>query len=562
MRGRKLAAIDEIVAIVSPDSEPVTDQLEHWTANHGLELSTVTVGDTIDLEGNHRLGILGLTIGGDGTFLEGIKEFAPRNVPMLGINTGTLAFLARVDPAKLNDALTEILQGRATIEERLQFSIEGPDIDTMGINDVVLQTPPRDTPVERKITKLEVFADGEYVGEYDGTGVAIATPTGSTGLSLSANGPVHDPRDNSTLQIVPLHTHKMGVRPLVVSSETTIDIVLRQPAELLVDGGRYHAQLSEDARVRITGADCTAEVVRTTYDEDFYAAISDRLGWGIRSPESSVSPELFESATDTTNASHQQALDVAAEAVKSVGEPLRELHGRTESVAYKTDAADVVTEADYVSENIITTALEQEFPTHSIRSEEAVQIDRDSSFTWLVDPLDGTGNYANGNPNYCVSVALLEEGEPVVGVVYAPETDELWTAYKGGTARRDGQPITTTDRPAIPESMLISGYDPDGTFLTHFYQDARGVRRLGAAALHLCYLASGSADAIWEYDTYPWDVAAGIVIAEAAGATLTDTDGNPFSLPGTDERSPLLGTNGPLHDAMLDQLDRNHRLSQ
>lgn len=562
MRGRRLAAIGEIVAIVSPDSGAATDRLRNWSTDHGLDLSTVDVGDPIDLEGNHRMGLLGVTIGGDGTFLEGIKQFAPRNIPMFGINTGALAFLARVEPAELDEALTEIVQGRATIEERLQFSVAGPGIDATGINDVILQNPPLDTPVERKITKLDVFADGEYVGEYDGTGVAIATPTGSTGLSLSANGPIHNPQDNSTLQIVPLHTHKMGVRPLVVDNETTIDVVVRQTADLLVDGGRHHVHLSEGDSVRITGADSSAEVVRTSYDDDFYTAISELLGWGVRGPETRSTSPRIETGEPETDEDREHALRVATEAVKSVGEPLRELHGRTESVTYKTDAADIVTEADYISENVITTALEQEFPTHNILSEEAIQINRDSAYTWLIDPLDGTGNYANGNPNYCVSVALLDEDEPVVGVVYAPETDELWTACKGGTARRDGQPITKTDRSAIPESMLMSGYDPDGTFLTHFYQDARGVRRLGAAALHLCYLASGSADAIWEHDTYPWDVAAGIVIAEAAGATLTDTVGEPFTLAGMDERSPLIGTNGALHETMLDQLGRNDRLSQ
>jgi myo-inositol-1(or 4)-monophosphatase len=119
-----------------------------------------------------------------------------------------------------------------------------------------------------------------------------------------------------------------------------------------------------------------------------------------------------------------------------------------------------------------------------------------------------------------------------------------------------------TDRDELAESMFMSGYDPDGAFLTHFYQDARGVRRLGSAALHLCYLASGSADAVWEYDTYPWDVAAGMVIAEAAGATITDTRGNRFELPGEEQRSPMIGTNGHIHDEVIQKLNDNTRLSE
>lgn len=561
MRGRRLAAITDIVAIVSPGSEETTDRLRQWVSDEGLELTVVTVGDGIDLDGNQRIGTLGITIGGDGTFLEGIKEFSPRNIPVLGINTGTLAFLARVEPREFEEALTEVVQGRATVDSRLQFRVEGAGVDATGINEVVLQNPPLEDPVERKITKLDVFANGEYVGEYDGTGLAIATPTGSTGISLSAQGPIHNPQNNSTLQIVPLHTHKMGVRPLVVSDDTTIDVVARQAADLLVDGGREHVQLAPEDSVRITTADSSAEIVRTSYDDGFYTAISEMLGWGVREGEGKHPPPHVEGSDHSPAGELEHALRVATEAVKSVGEPLRELHGRIESVTYKTDDADLVTEADYVSENIITTALEQEFPTHNIRSEEDVQIDRGGTFTWLIDPLDGTGNYANGNPNYCVSVALLREGDPVVGVVYAPENDELWTAIEGGKAYRDGRPISTTARATISESMLMSGYDPDGTFLTHFYQDARGVRRLGAAALHLCYLASGSADAIWEYDTYPWDVAAGLVIADAAGATLTNADGKPYTLGGTGERSPLVGTNSELHASILEQLGRNDRLS-
>ncbi|RBI58545.1 inositol monophosphatase [halophilic archaeon] len=562
MRGRRLATIEQIVAIVSPDSEQAVERLEHWTTENGLKLSTIDVGESIDTKWDESMETLGMTIGGDGTFLEGIKEFAPRNIPLLGINTGTLAFLVRVDLTNLEQALEEVIQGRSTIDHRQQFHVDGPDLDVTGINDVMIQNPAPDNPVERKITKLDVYADDEYVGEYDGTGLAISTPTGSTGVSLSANGPIHNPKNNSSLQIVPLHTHKMGVRPLVVSNDTTIDVIVKETADLLVDGGRHHIQLEPDAMARITGADATADVVRTSYDDDFYTAISELLGWGARGEEAKQLPRNIDTTDNTADDELEHALEVATEAVRSVREPLRELHGRVESVTVKSDKSDIVTEADYLSENIITTAIENEFPAHNIRSEENVHIDSGSEFTWLLDPLDGTGNYANGNPNYCVSVGLLREDEPVVGVVYAPENDELWTAIKGETAYRDGQPITTTDRSDIAESMLMSGYDPNGDFLTHFYQDARGVRRLGSAALHLCYLASGSADAVWEYDTYPWDVAAGLVIAETAGAKVTNTEREPFELTGEGERSPLIGTNQYIHDDLLERLNHNDRLAK
>jgi myo-inositol-1(or 4)-monophosphatase len=560
MRARRLASVEQIVAIASPDSAETVDRLKNWADENGLGITVVDVGDDIEGHWKENAETLGITIGGDGTFLEGIKQFAPRNIPLLGINTGTLAFLVRVDVDDMEEALAETIQGRANIDKRQQFHVQSGDLDVTGINDVMIQNSSPDDPVERKVTKLDVFADGEYVGEYDGSGLAVSTPTGSTGISLSADGPIHNPKNNSSLQIVPLHTHKMGVRPLVVSDETKIDVVAKETSELLVDGGRHHTTLQPDDTIRITGANDAAYVVRTSRDDDFYTAISELLGWGARDGESKQPPKQT-SISDNSEGELSHALEVAKEAVKSVREPLRELHGRVESVTYKTDKSDIVTEADYLSENIITTALENEFPAHNIRSEEDTHTDRGGEFTWLIDPLDGTGNYANGNPNYCVSVALLRDEEPVVGVVYAPETDELWTAIKGEDAYRNGEPISTTDRTDIEESMVMSGYDPDGSFLSHFYEDVRGVRRLGSAALHLCYLASGSADATWEFDTYPWDVAAGVVIAEAAGAKITDTAGESFKMAGDSDRSPLIATNQHIHEDVLQRITANERLT-
>ena len=562
MRGRRLATTEHIIAIVSPGSEDTVDRLEQWTAENGIEVSTVDVGDEIETEFDRDAETLGMTVGGDGTFLEGIKQFAPRGIPLLGINTGTLAFLVRVDSEDIEEALTETIQGRSDIARRQQLHVSGPDLDATGINDVMVQHPMPEDVFERKITKLDAFADGEYVGEYDGTGLAVATPTGSTGVSLSSGGPVQNPENHSSLQIVPLQTHKMGVRPLIISNDTKVDVVAKEAADVLVDGGRHYIPLEEGESVRITGAETSANIVRTSYDDDFYTAISELLGWGARGSAGKELPDHIQSTGIGEETELEHALRVASEAVKSVQEPLKELHGRVESVTVKTDKSDIVTEADYLSENIITTALENEFPAHGIRSEEDTYVEGGSAYTWLLDPLDGTGNYANGNPNYSVSIGLLEDGEPVLGVVYAPETDELWTAIKGEQAMRNGQPIGVTSRDDLAESMFMSGYDPDGTFLTHFYQDARGVRRLGSAALHLCYLASGSADAVWEFDTYPWDVAAGMVIAEAAGATITDTRGNRFELPGEEERSPMIGTNGTIHDDVVQKLNDNSRLSE
>ena len=558
MNGRRLATLETLIAVVSPAEQSLeaVERLESWTTENGLRLETVPVGQDIDDVYLSSEETLGITIGGDGTFLEGIQQFEPHNIPILGINTGTLAFLVRVDVDDLEETLTEVVQGRATIDHRQQLSVRADSLEVTGINDVIVQHVQPEDPVERKITRVEVFADEEYVGEYDGTGLAIATPTGSTGISLSANGPIHHPTNNSTLEIVPLHTHKMGIRPVIVSAETTIRLVATDEAELLVDGGRHQTRLDADGVVTITGANRSANVVRTSYDDEFFTAISELLGWGARDVEGKSLPPGVEDRHEP-EALVDRALCLAKEAARSVRNPLRDLHGRVESETFKTDKTDLITEADRLSENIITTAIENEYPAHSIRTEEGVYVETGSEYTWLIDPLDGTGNYANGNPNYAVSIGLLKREVPVVGVVYAPETDELWSAIAGRGATKNGRPISTTTRDRLDESMLMSGYDPDGGFLTHFYQETRGVRRLGSAALHLSYLASGSADATWEYDTFPWDVAAGVLIAREAGATVTDSGGEPYRVAAEEGRQELVGSNGHIHEAIMERLQQN-----
>ncbi len=556
MHGRTLATTEEILAVVSPDSDDVDDELATWAADRDLGYESVQVGEDVGHVHDPEATTLGVAVGGDGTFLEAVKQFAPRDVPVLGINTGTLAFLTRVSPADMDEALTEVIRGRAQVAQRQQFHASVAEkLDAVGINDVIVQAQPPEDPTDRKICRLHAYVDGEYVGQYDGNGLIVSTPTGSTGISLSANGPIHYPEDNFTMQIVPLDTHRMGARPVVVGADSEITIVPEGEVELLVDGGRGHATLTGDDEVRVTG-DAFAELVRTTYDDEFFSSIAEKLGWGLREDSDDVGP-VERLGTETEEPDFlERARQIAMEAAESAGEPLRGLHGRVESVEYKTDKSDIVTEADYRAERIITTVIENEFPEHNIRSEEDVQRDHGSEYTWLVDPLDGTGNFAHGNPNYSVSIALLEGEDPVMGVVYAPETEEMFSAIQGRTAYESGKEISTTDRTSLDESMFLSGYDPDGTFLTQFYQATRGVRRLGSAALNLCYIAAGSADAVWEYDTYPWDVAAGLVIARTAGARITGADGAEYDLRLDDDetRRALLGTNGPLHDDVLAHL--------
>lgn len=563
MHGRWLSTVEKIIAIRSPNSEKPLSVLRSWADERGLELAEVPVGDDIDEVYEPNVETLGITLGGDGTFLEGVRAFSPKGIPIMGVTTGRLAFLARVTPGELGDALDEVVRGEATVESRQQLRIRANGVDETGINELQLTNRPPDEPVDRKITTLRVFTDGEYVGEYEGTGIAVATPTGSTGVSLSAGGPIHHPTDNSTLQITPLQTHRMGVRPVVVDADTDIRIAVDAETRLIVDGGRTRTDLGVDQTVAVTGAETPAHVITTNYDDSFFAAVAGKLGWSIRtSGETPELPARHDSGRGADIDLLTRTQRVAKDAAREAGAILRDRHGHIESVEIKSSKADIVTDADYKSENVITTAIENEFPHHGIQSEESVEKAGSAPYTWMVDPLDGTGNFAHGNPNYAISIGLLENDEPVAGVVYVPETDEMFSATTDGPATLDGSRITTTDRETLDESMLLSGYDPDGTFLTHYYEEARGVRRLGSTALHLCFVAAGSADATWEHDTYPWDVAAGIVIARAAGATLTDSAGNPYTLTldAADERTELLGSNGPLHATVLDHLSSHSQL--
>jgi len=612
VHGRRLATTNEVVCITAQPDGDAVDRLVSWTTTHGIDLVVRSVGSDVTADDYAEpQETLGVAIGGDGTFLEAVRALAPHRIPIVGVNGGTLAFLARIQPRDMDAALTEVLRGRASVHDRQQLRAVGAGLDATGVNDVMIQPTPPDRPVDRKICRLHAFVDREYAGLFDGSGLAINTPTGSTGLALSAGGPVHHPNDNLSLQLTPLHAHTVGVRPMVVSANAEITVVPEDRVRVLVDGGRRHATAGDGDVLTVTGADRPAHVVRTSYDNSFTAALSAKLGWSARDP-GDTGPTGYLPAVGGSDDFPANACRVAREAARSAGEPLRELHGQIERVEYKSDKADVVTEADHQSDRIIATAIANEFPRHAIRSEEAT--DRPGSggspYTWLVDPLDGTGNFAHGNPNYAVSVALIDgDGEPAVGVVYSPETDEMFHAIAGRGAYRGDTPIAPTARERLDESMLLSGYDPDGGFLRAFYQATRGVRRLGSAALNLCYVAAGSADALWEYDTYPWDVAAGLLILREAGGRATDAAGGEYGLrlddpvtadEGEDqnesesqgesegqgrreaesrgdpddavaggdragdvdrdapltagERSPLLASNGPLHPALLDGL--------
>lgn len=196
---------------------------------------------------------------------------------------------------------------------------------------------------------------------------------------------------------------------------------------------------------------------------------------------------------------------------------------------------DLVTEMDHRSEDFLLGEIHKRFPTHRIISEEIGLVEGDADYVWLVDPLDGTVNYAHRIPFYSVSIAYAEEGQLSLGAVYDPSRDEMYTGEKGVGAWLNGQSIGVSKARDLDQGLLVTGFPYDirtnpETNLDHFVRfslRSQGVRRLGSAALDLCYVAAGRLDGFWEIRIKSYDIAAGGLIAEQAGAVVTKVDGNP-----------------------------------
>jgi myo-inositol-1(or 4)-monophosphatase len=245
---------------------------------------------------------------------------------------------------------------------------------------------------------------------------------------------------------------------------------------------------------------------------------------------------------------------VAAEAVLRAGALQRARYGQAIEVSLKGEI-DLVTEVDRACEELVLRTLRGRFPDHDIVTEEQHLEQTGSSHVWFVDPLDGTTNYAHGYPFFCCSVGLAVDGRLVAGAVFDPLRDELFTAERGGGAFLNGRPLRVSKAMELLRSLLVTGFPYDLRddlpaklrLFNRFMGHARGIRRDGAAALDLCYVAAGRLDAFWEERLHPWDMVAGSVIVEEAGGRVTRFDGTPTGLV-ADE---LLATNGRLHEAML-----------
>ena len=224
----------------------------------------------------------------------------------------------------------------------------------------------------------------------------------------------------------------------------------------------------------------------------------------------------------------------------------------------KKGAIDLVTQVDLEVERMAREVIAERFPTHAVLAEELSNYQPEASpsaHCWVFDPIDGTVNYAHGLPIFCASIALEIGGQAEVGVVYDASRAELFVAERGSGARLNGSPLQVSSATALLDAMLCTGFPYDvhetveevvGLFGA-FVGRARAVRRLGSAALDLCYVAAGRLDGFWEQRLHPWDMAAGGLIVAEAGGRVTSMDGQPFDSRG----GHVLATNGLLHDQML-----------
>ena len=252
-------------------------------------------------------------------------------------------------------------------------------------------------------------------------------------------------------------------------------------------------------------------------------------------------------------------LNFAIETARDAGGILLEKFGRKIKISKKWDI-DLVTEADLASEALILERIRSHFPKHSILAEEsgeAVVKGGDPSWKWIIDPLDGTTNYAHNYPCFCVTMALEHNGEIVVGVTYDPTRDELFAAEAGGGATLNGKPIRVSAIDKLSDSLLVTGFPYDikdrkepARHLHELLMLSRGVRRDGSAALDLAYVACGRFEGFWEEGLNPWDIAAGTLLVKEAGGQISYFDGSPLDI----YRPPLAASNGLIHDQMIDIL--------
>jgi myo-inositol-1(or 4)-monophosphatase len=251
-----------------------------------------------------------------------------------------------------------------------------------------------------------------------------------------------------------------------------------------------------------------------------------------------------------------------AEAIaREAGALLRDAYSKPREISYK-GVVELVTQSDVAAEKIIVDGLIKAFPDHAIFSEEGSRRDTSDGYLWFVDPLDGTTNFAHGFPMFAVSMALRDAEGLLVGVVYDPLRDECFTAARGHGAHLNGQPVRVSPTPLLDKSLLATGFPYDVRTTADnnveafgvFARRCQGIRRAGAAALDLSYVACGRLDAYWELRLQPYDIGAGVLIVREAGGTVTTYSGDPSDHTILLAES-VVASNGLIHSEMLSTLN-------
>jgi myo-inositol-1(or 4)-monophosphatase len=243
------------------------------------------------------------------------------------------------------------------------------------------------------------------------------------------------------------------------------------------------------------------------------------------------------------------------EAVRAGGAELKRFFNGDFKISHKDGINNLVTEADHEAEAAILAVIKKNFPEHQVLAEETGEHTRDSNFKWIIDPIDGTINFAHGIPLCCVAIAIEKDGEIVMAAVYAPVLNELFFAEKGGGAFLNDQKISVSNETSVLKSCLVTGFPytyinmsngPLEVF-SRLIRKGIPVRRLGSAAIDLCWVACGRFDGFYEHKLEAWDSAAGYLIVEEAGGRVTDHEGKKFS----PYQHRIIATNGKIHDELL-----------
>ncbi|MBT8330736.1 MAG: inositol monophosphatase [Deltaproteobacteria bacterium] len=254
----------------------------------------------------------------------------------------------------------------------------------------------------------------------------------------------------------------------------------------------------------------------------------------------------------------EHAKRVGIQAAYSGAKILRDCFGHISQIGQK-GAFDLVTEADTASEKIIIQTIRNAFPDHAILAEESGVNHGNAEYQWFIDPLDGTTNYAHQLPVFSIAIALAVREKMTLGLVLNPMDGELFAAVTGSGATLNNMPIHVSSTPSVHKSLLVTGFPYDFSEIMEpamkrfsvCQNTSQGVRRLGSAALDICYVACGRFDAFWEQNLKPWDKAAAAVIATEAGALISDFANRPFAI----NQNEILVSNGLIHQEMLSLLE-------